>query len=178
MVDRADPSLPQRLVVDLRMFNDISIPKDANLPKTDKLPYYASRGQYISKLDLTKGFYHIDVEEKSSELLRIATQPGGDRFRKLPIGWVNSPGLFSMATGFVVGLANYWYNLDRQKQGLTPMPEYYLVCIDDILLVTDEKEEHKRAMFYLLYYLARFHLTTNLAKCELGKDSIKFWVSG
>lgn len=77
MVDRPDPSLPLRLVVDLRMFNNITVPKDANLPRTDQLPYYASRGGYLSELDLTKGFYHIYIYPKSREFLGIATQPGG-----------------------------------------------------------------------------------------------------
>jgi len=96
------------------------------------------------------------------------------------MGFINSPGLFSIAIGFVVGLANYWYNYDREKRQLEQIPENYLVYIDDILLVTDDPEEHKRAMYYLLYFLARFHLTTNMAKCELSKDSMKFlgrWIS-
>jgi len=79
-----------------------------------------------------------------------------------------------------VGLANFWYNKDREKRGLHEIPQNFLVYIDDILLVTDDEEEHERAMYYLTYYMARFHLTTNLKKCELGKDSMKFlgkWIS-
>ena len=85
-----------------------------------------------------------------------------------------------MATSFVVGLASYWFCYNREKRGLESIPENYLVYIHDILLVTDDPEEHKRALYYLLYYMARFHLTTNLAKCELRRDSIKFlgrWIS-
>jgi len=65
MVPKSDPSLPQRMVVDLGMLNNIAIPKDANLPRTDQLPYDANRGKYLSKLDLTKGFYHVSVAQKS-----------------------------------------------------------------------------------------------------------------
>jgi len=180
MVARADPNAPQRMVVDFRTLNKKTIPKDANLPRTDQLPNYASRGGIMSKLDLTKGFYHVDVDEESRPLLGIATEPGGYRFRKLPMGWINSPGVFSMSSSFVIGLANFWYNKDREKRGLPEIPQNFLVYIDDILLVTDEEEEHKRVMYYLTYYMARFHLTTNLKKCELGKDSMKFlgkWIS-
>jgi len=180
MVARADPNAPQRMVVDFRTLNKKTFPKDANLPRTDQLPNYASRGGIMSKLDLTKGFYHVDVDDESRPLLGIATDPGGYRFRKLPMGWINSPGVFSMSSSFVVGLANFWYNKDREKRGLPEIPQNFLVYIDDILLVTDNEEEHKRAMYYLTYYMARFHLTTNLKKCELGKDSMKFlgkWIS-
>jgi len=134
----------------------------------------------MSKLDLTKGFYHVDVDEESRPLLGIATDPGGYRFRKLPMGWINSRGVFSMSSSFVVGLANYWYNKDREARGLPEVTQNFLVYIDDILLVNDDEEEHKRALYYLAYYMARFHLTTNLKKCELGKDSMKFlgkWIS-
>ena len=85
-----------------------------------------------------------------------------------------------MASCFVAGLANYWYNQDREARGLPEIPQNFLVYIDDILLVNDDEEEHKRALYYLTYYMARFHLTTNLKKCELGKDSMKFlgkWIS-
>ena len=180
MVARADPDAPQRMVVDFRTLNKKTIPKDASLPRTDQLPNHASRGGIMSKLDLTKGFYHVDVDEESRPLLGIATNPGGYRFRKLPMGWINSPGVFSMSSGFVVGLANYWYNQDRLRRNLPEIPQNFLVYIDDILLVNDDEEEHKRAMYYLIYFMARFHLTTNLKKCELGKDSMKFlgkWIS-
>ena len=180
MVARPDPNAPQRMVVDFRTLNKKTIPKDASLPRTDQLPNHASRGGIMSKLDLTKGFYHVDVDEESRPLLGIATDPGGYRFRKLPMGWINSPGVFSMSSGFVVGLANYWYNQDRIRRNLPEIPQNFLVYIDDILLVNDDEEEHKRAIYYLVYYMARFHLTTNLKKCELGKDSMKFlgkWIS-
>jgi len=180
MVARADPNAAQRMVVDFRTLNNLTLAKDANLPRTDQLPNHACRGGVMSKLDLTKGFYHVDVDEESRPILGIATQPGGYRFRKLPMGWINSPGVFSMASSFVVGLANHWYNQDRKRRGLKEIPDNFLVYIDDILLVNDDKEEHKRAIYYLLYYMARFHLTTNLKKCELGKDSMKFlgrWIS-
>jgi len=180
MVARADPNAAQRMVVDFRTLNNLTLAKDANLPRTDQLPNHACRGGIMSKLDLTKGFYHVDVDEESRPILGIATQPGGYRFRKLPMGWINSPGVFSMASSFVVGLANHWYNQDRKRRGLKEIPDNFLVYIDDILLVNNDEEEHKRAIYYLLYYMARFHLTTNLKKCELGKDSMKFlgrWIS-
>ena len=180
MVARADPNAAERMVVDFRTLNNLTLAKDANLPRTDQLPNHACRGGVMSKLDLTKGFYHVDVDEESRPILGIATQPGGYRFRKLPMGWINSPGIFSMASSFVVGLANHWYNQDRKKRGLEEIPDNFLVYIDDILLVNSDIEEHKRAIYYLLYYMARFHLTTNLKKCELGKDSMKFlgrWIS-
>ena len=106
MVSKSDPSLPQRMVVDLRLFNKITVFKDANLPRADQLFNHAGRGKYLSKLDLTKAFYHVGVHPRSRELLGIATQPGGYRFRRLPMGWVNSLGLFSMAGNVVLGLAN------------------------------------------------------------------------
>ena len=85
MVARADPNAPQRMVVDFRTLNKKTIPKDANLPQTDQLPNHASRG-IMSKLDLTKGFYHVDVDEESRPLLGIATDPGGTDSESSP--WV------------------------------------------------------------------------------------------
>jgi len=77
MVSKSDPSLPQRMVVDLRLFNKITVFKDANLPRTDQLLNHAGHGKYLSKLDLTKAFCHVGVHPRSRELLGIATQPGG-----------------------------------------------------------------------------------------------------
>jgi len=89
MVARADPNAPQRMVVDFRTLNNETVPKDASLPRTGQLPNYASRGGIMSKLDLTKGFYHVDVDMDSRPILGIVTEPGGYRFRKLPMGWIN-----------------------------------------------------------------------------------------
>jgi len=48
-----------------------------------------------------------------------------------------------MAGNFVLGLANFWYNKDRERRGLGEIPENILVYIDDILLVNDDIGEHK-----------------------------------
>jgi len=71
MVARADPKAAQRMVVDFRKLNEMTLPKDANLPRMNQLPNHACRGGVMSKLDLTKGFYHVDVDEESRPLLGL-----------------------------------------------------------------------------------------------------------
>lgn len=84
------------------------------------------------------------------------------------------PGLFQINLSFVVALATHHYNEDREKCNPPPIQQPYLCYIDDVLLISDSIEEHKRAVYHLLFQFSRFHLTVNLSKCEQGTDSTTF----
>ena len=75
---------------------------------------------------------------------------------------------------FVVAMATHHYNEDRIQRKLQPIFQPYMCYIDDILLISDSIKEHKRALYYLVYELSRYHLTVNQSKCQLGMDSTTF----
>jgi len=85
-----------------------------------------------------------------------------------------TPGLFMINLTFVVAMATHHYNEDRIQRKLQPIFQPYMCYIDDILLISDSIKEHKRALYYLVYELSRYHLTVNQSKRQLGMDSTTF----
>jgi len=96
------------------------------------------------------------------------------------MGKKTTSGIFMLNMSFVILLASRANNADCIRRKLELIPQPYLCYVDDVLLISPTEEEHERALFYLVYYFARFHLTINMSKCELGKDSTAFlghWLS-
>ena len=54
---------------------------------------------YLSKIDLSKGFWQIPVEEQCRHIKAFTTSKGAYQFKKTPFGLVNSPAGFNKMMG-------------------------------------------------------------------------------
>ena len=174
MIPKADPTKPYRCIIDYRTLNKDTERFDSTLPRIDALRNFAANGHIYSKLDISKAFHHMEVEENTIPLLGFVSPLGTYSWRVAPMGTCCTPGQFTINLTFVVALATHYYNEDRKQHKLPPILQPYMCYIDDILLISDSEEEHKRGLCYLVYTLSRFHLTVNLDKCQLGMDSTTF----
>ena len=50
--------------------------------------------QYLTSLDLSMGYYHIQLSENASNLCTIIIPWGKYRYKHLPMGVTNSPDIF------------------------------------------------------------------------------------
>jgi len=173
-IPKADPTKPYRCIIDYRTLNKDTERFDSTLPRIDALRNFTSNGHIYSKLDISKAFHHMQVEDDKIPLLGFVSPLGVYSWRVMPMGTRCSPGQFSINLAFVVALATHHYNEDRKQRQLQPILQPYMCYIDDILLISNTKKEHKRALYHLVYILSRFHLTVNLDKCQLGMDSTTF----
>jgi len=174
MIPKADPTKPYRCIIDYRTLNKDTERFDSTLPRIDALRNFAANGHIYTKLDISKAFHHMEVEENTIPLLGFVSPLGTYSWRVAPMGTRCTPGQFTINLTFVVALATHYYNEDRKSRQLPPILQPYMCYIDDILLISDSEEEHKRGLYYLVYTLSRFHLTVNLDKCQLGMDSTTF----
>jgi len=174
MIPKADPTKPYRCIIDYRTLNKDTERFDSTLPRIDALRNFAANGHIYSKLDISKAFHHMEVEENTIPLLGFVSPLGTYSWRVAPMGTRCTPGQFTINLTFVVALATHYYNEDRKHRQLPPILQPYMCYIDDILLISNSEEEHKRGLYYLVYTLSRFHLTVNLDKCQLGMDSTTF----
>jgi len=174
MIAKADPTKPYRCIIDYRKLNEDTERFDSTLPRIDALRNFAANGHIYSKLDISKAFHHMEVEEDTIPLLGFVSPLGAYSWRVAPMGTRCTPGQFTINLTFVVALATHHYNEDRKARKLPYMLQPYMCYIDDILLISDNEEEHKRGLYYLVYTLSRFHLTVNLDKCQLGMNSTTF----
>jgi hypothetical protein len=112
----------------------------------------------FSTLDLTSGFWQLNLEEKSRPYTAF-TVPGRGRFE-----WTTTPmGLHGAPSSFA-------RLMDIVMSGLDGILTY----IDDVLAHSPDFETHLKDLEQALLRLRQFTLKLNLAKCEFGTTEVNY----
>ena len=83
-----------RLCVDFRKLNAITEPDPFYMPAVDEVIDKLGEAKYLSKLDLSKGFYQIKVAPKDVPKTAFITPYGKYEFLRMPFGLRNAPSTF------------------------------------------------------------------------------------
>ena len=83
-----------RLCIDYRKLNGVTQPDPYYMNTLDEILEKVGDSRCLSKLDLSKGFYQIGVEEKSVEKTAFISPFGKYSFRRMPFGLRNAPAVF------------------------------------------------------------------------------------
>ncbi|CAM4475063.1 unnamed protein product [Lepidochelys kempii] len=75
-----------RFCVDYRKLNAVTRPDNYPMPRTDELLEKLGRAQFISTLDLTKGYWQVPLDESAKERSAFTTHLGLYEFNVLPFG--------------------------------------------------------------------------------------------
>ena len=105
---------------------------------------------------MRKGFYQIELEEKSKHKAGFITSFGIYEFNRLPFGLSNGPAFFSAI------MANCLGDLPFVK-----------VYIDDITIISKNEEEHFKHIQIVLNRLRDMNLRLNPEKCQWFAEEIK-----
>lgn len=92
LVDKTDGSV--RFCVDYRKLNAVSKFDAYPMPRVDEMLERISPAQFITTLDLTKGYWQIPMEEASRDKTSFTTPFGLYRFRVMPFGLHSAPSTF------------------------------------------------------------------------------------
>ena len=74
------------LCVDFRKLNHFTVDEDYYMPLIDVLDQVEG-GKYLSKIDLTKGFYQITVKPDDRDKASFCTPWGKFKFKRMPFGF-------------------------------------------------------------------------------------------
>ena len=144
---------------DLRAVNERIISDAHPLPLPEDL-FDKLRGcRLFSKLDLTKGFWQIPMDEASKKILAMATPLGLYEPNSMPFGMKNAPAIFQREMQRVLR--------DRLYQGV-------MVFIDDILIYSKTEEEHLELVRWVLRRLQEEGYYANPDKCEFFQREVSF----
>ncbi|KAL7865118.1 hypothetical protein SRHO_G00103650 [Serrasalmus rhombeus] len=148
-----------RICVDYRWLNARTT-KDAH-PLPHQADCLAALGgnAIFSAMDLTSGFYNVEMAEEDKKLTAFTTPMGLFEFNRLPQGLCNSPASFMRLMMGVFGDQNF----------------HTLLCyLDDLLVVAPNEGEALNRLELVFNRLSAHGLKLAPKKCHLLRRSVKF----
>ena len=155
-----------RLVQALLKLNKASKVFPSPLPTQAELFRATAGKRWFSHLDLTKAFFQLVLEEGSRKFFSFRL-PDMDSFKggrfeycRMPLGWVNATFIFQRTMTAILG--------DLIAKGVV------LVYLDDVLVLTETREEHKQVLSEVLRRLGEKGFIANASKCSFMQPSAEF----
>ena len=146
-----------RIVGDYRRLNQVT-EKDAYPMSNITSLYSTLYGKKVfSNLDLVRGYNQIAMEESSIAKTAVATPFGLFEYTRMPFGLRNASQTFQR---FMNELFNHL--------------DFVFVYIDDVLIFSEDEEQHEIHLETVFKILQDNSLKIGLQKCSFFKSSLKF----
>jgi hypothetical protein len=149
----------QRLCVDYRALNEVTVKNKYLLPRIDDLFDKLHGVCVFSKIDLRLGYHQLKIREcdiwKTAFILRY----GLYEYTVISFGLTNAPAYFM-----------YLMN----KVFMEYLDKFVVVFIDDILVYSRSEEEHEDHLCLVLKKLRDHRLYAKLSKCEFWLKQVTF----
>ena len=147
-----------RVCIDFRRLNELTEGDPYYMVTLDEILERVGTSMVISKLDLAKGFYQIEVEPESMAKTAFITPFGKYQFTRMPFGLKNAPAIFQRTMEVV----------------LSSCYEFSAPYIDDIVVFSKNGVEHAGHLREVFGALKEHGLTVKLAKCEFGRLKVEY----
>ncbi|MCP4337402.1 MAG: DDE-type integrase/transposase/recombinase [Desulfobulbaceae bacterium] len=146
-----------RVTVDFSTgLNKAIIPVSHPLPRPSDIYQRTKHASHLSKLDLSKGYWHINLSKESRPLTAFITPSHGLlQFTHLPMGMIDSGAVFCRA-------------VEQTLRGLNGVDSY----IDDILIYGKSKEEHDSNLLAICSALEKAGFRLNKKKILICKTTL------
>ena len=142
---------------DFRRLNTITVKDRYPIPHINSCMDKLHGKTIFSKLDVVKAYYHIPMSPKDAKKTAVTTPFGLFEFTRMPFGLCNAPQTFQRF-------------MDSIFRDLPFACSY----IDDILIASNNIEEHKEHVKCVLERLNSHRLHISLDKCEFAVSEITF----
>ncbi len=147
----------QRMVIDYRSLNKLTVKNRYPLPRIDDLLDRLHGAKYFSSLDLMSGYHQIRLHESDVPKTAFRTPSGLYEFLVLPFGLTNAPATFQT----------------EMNRLFSHLP-YVIVYLDDLLIFSTSEEEHEQHVREVLSILRREQLIAKAVKCIFFQPSLPF----
>ncbi|GBN70331.1 Retrovirus-related Pol polyprotein from transposon 297 [Araneus ventricosus] len=147
-----------RLCIDFRLLNSFTIPDAYPMKIARDLLYEVGKANFISVLDLTKGYWQIPMKEEARHFTAFVTHSGHFQWKVLPFGMKNAGSTFQRS----------------MDKALAPHREYCRSYIDDVAIYSQSWRDHLLHIDSVFRSLREVGLTVNLEKCAFGQKRVKF----
>ena len=116
------------MCVDYRQLNDVTIKNKYPLPGIDDLFDQLSGAKVFSKIDLRTGYHQLKIKKEDIPKTTFTTRYGLYEYTIMSFGLTNTPDFFMHM---------------MNKVSMDFLDKFVVVFIDDILIYSKSKEEHK-----------------------------------
>ena len=158
MVTIKKPDGSARLCVDFRRINEVTRQMPFYMPRVEEVLEGVGKASYISKMDLCKGYYQVEMEISDIPKTAFICHRGKFEFLRMPFGVKNAPAAFQ----------------ELMQTILNPYKTFTTAYMDDIVVFSDSWENHLNHIDVVLTALGNAGLTANPRKCRWGGKSIEF----
>lgn len=156
IVPKKDNSL--RICVDFRKLNSQSKFDAYPMPRVDELLERIGRAQFITTLDLCKGYWQVPLDPASRPYTAFKTPLGLFHFTVLPFGLHGAPATFQRM-------------MDHVLQGGEECSAAYL---DDVVIFSNTWTEHIQHLKQTLEKIQGAGLTLNVGKCSWAQREASY----
>ena len=147
-----------RFCVDYRKLNQVSKFDAYPMPRVDEVLESVGSAQFISTLDLVRGYWQIPMSEQSQEKTAFATPYGLFEFCVMPFGLHNAPATFQR----------------MMNEVLYDCREFSRAYIDDDIVYSSTWEEHLEHLRRVFTQLRQANLSLKLSKCQFGLKQVEY----
>ena len=147
-----------RVCIDYRKLNEVTTSDPYYMASMEEILERVGSSKIISKIDLCKGFYQVEVDPSSQEKTAFVSPYGKFEFKRMPFGLKNAPAAFQRMMEVVLG----------------DCYEYSAPYIDDVVVYSENEVEHVQHLRCVLECFRKFGLTLKEAKCEWGKVKVEY----
>lgn len=146
-----------RFCVNYKSLNKITKFDCEPMNKPDDILTSIKGKTFFSKLDFSKGFWQIKMDEESKRYTGFVGPNGNYHFVRMPFGLVNSPSTYNKM-------------MRKLLQGLDNINNY----MDDVLCHTTTWNEHLKVLRGLFEKIRESGLTVRPSKCLFGYETVTF----
>ncbi|GKB46914.1 putative reverse transcriptase domain-containing protein [Tanacetum coccineum] len=148
-----------RMCIDYRELNKLTVKNHYPLPRIDDLFDQLQGSSVYSKINLRSGYHQLRVREEYIPKTTFRTRYGHYKFKVMPFGLTNAPTIF----------------IDLMNWVCKPyMDKFVIVFIDDILIYSKSKQEHKEHLKLILKLLKKEELYAKFSKCKFWIPKVQF----
>jgi hypothetical protein len=149
----------QRMCVDYRSLNEVTIKNWCPLLKIEDLFDQMKGASVFSKIDLRSGYHPLKIRESDIPKTAFHTQCGLYEYTMMSFGLTNARAYFM-----------YLMN----KIFMEYLDKFVVVFIGDILIFSKMEEEHEKHLRRVLEKLRSNQLCTKFSKCEFWLTEVAF----
>jgi hypothetical protein len=151
------PDGTNRICIDYRKINRVTLFDSEPTPVPSDIFVKIAKAQYVSTIDLSKGYWQIPMAVEDIPKTGFVTPEGAFVFRRMPFGLKNSSATFNKMMRIMIA-------------GLDGVDSY----IDDIIVYSETWEDHLQILDKLFGRINEVNLHVRPSKCVLGARKVDF----